>query len=100
VPKALTKGAISGLLARGNITIQKLAWDLAAGTCEATIVSGPNQAIDLVMGRDWEVKSIAADGLAQPVVSEGVNKSGCRLALRKSQPVHLVITIDAHLLNP
>jgi hypothetical protein len=100
LPKVLPKGTISGVLARGQITLQKFAWDMAAGTCEATLVSGADQTIDLAMGRDLNVKSITAAGQAQAIIDEGVNKRGCKLALQRGQPVKLVILLgDEKTLN-
>ena len=47
VPKALPKGNISGILARNQITIERLCWDQPAGLIELMMTSGISQTITL-----------------------------------------------------
>ena len=45
VPEQWPRGSISGVLVRGQIRIDKLAWDRAAGSVDLTLTSGVAQTI-------------------------------------------------------
>jgi alpha-L-fucosidase 2 len=92
IPDALPKGTLSGTRARGQIAMDKVAWDMKAGSCEAVITADIEQKIRLIMPRDMEVKSIACDGKALAIVDQGVAKRGANLVLPKSKTVTVVIT--------
>lgn len=92
VPKTLPTGTLSGIRARGDITFTKLNWDMAAGKCEAVLVSGLDQSLNLVLARDMEVKSIKVDDAEQPISTKGVKKSGTTLKLHQGVPIHLAVT--------
>ncbi|MEI7911352.1 MAG: glycoside hydrolase N-terminal domain-containing protein [Verrucomicrobiota bacterium] len=91
VPKALPKGSITGTRARGGITINKLSWDLNAGTCEAFITSDSAQTITLVMARDMEVKTLTLDGKSLAVTNKGVRKPGADLQLPPGKGVAIAV---------
>ncbi|HEX8296157.1 MAG TPA: glycoside hydrolase N-terminal domain-containing protein [Chthoniobacteraceae bacterium] len=95
VPNALPKGAITGIRARGAIAINKLAWDVPGGTCEASLTSANDQQLALVMGRDLPVTSITVDGKAMPVSEQGVKKLGIALTLPKGKAVTVAVKFGA-----
>jgi hypothetical protein len=50
LPEAWPKGEIRGILARRQITINRLAWDKPAGTVHLKLTSGNQQTISLRLG--------------------------------------------------
>lgn len=88
---ALPKGIVSGLRARGAITINQLAWDMTAGICHTVLISDSDQTLALALGRDLEVTSITFNGKPAPVVAQGGAKQGVKLVLPKSRAVEIVL---------
>ena len=93
VPKTLPRGKLCGTCARGQITVNELEWDMAAGRCQATITSAVDQSVKLMMGRDLQVKSISVDGTTATVATEGVSKFGTELNLVANKPTVLAINL-------
>ncbi|HEX6070023.1 MAG TPA: hypothetical protein VFZ18_09365, partial [Longimicrobiaceae bacterium] len=70
LPSAWPSGRISGLRARGGITVQELRWDRAARTVEVTLESSTAQRITLLAGD--AIQSVAgASAAASGAVPEG-----------------------------
>jgi hypothetical protein len=61
LPKAWPKGEISGILARGQITINRLAWDRKAGTVQLRLTSGIGQAVSLHLGETHQELALTKD---------------------------------------
>lgn len=91
IPDAMPKGTISGTRARMQILVDRVTWDMAAGTLAAVITSEIEQKIALVMPPGMAMDSLAVDGKPQAVVDQGVRKQGCNLTLPKGKSV----TIEA-----
>ena len=77
------KGSVSGVMARGQVSIDQLSWDMAKGICVATITSAIDQSIKLVMPRDMVIKSIKVNKKKMPVTVLGVNKYSTILSMQK-----------------
>ena len=91
MPKALPQGRLSGTRARGQISVDEIAWDMPAGICTAKLTSGIDQTLSLIMGRDLQVKSITIDGQSVPLTEKGVHKQGTQVDLLAGKPVQLSI---------
>ena len=82
LPKAMPKGSISGILARGEITIGRLDWDHTAGKLRLALTSGKKQTV-LLRVPAAAIERIRAKGAS---VSESPRGPNCReLALQKGQ---------------
>jgi len=92
MPRVLPKGTVTGLKARGAITVDTLSWDLSAGTCSATLTSDSKQTIALVLPRDVDVKTISVNGKSVPVTTQGVKKLGAEITLPAKSAVKIDIT--------
>ncbi len=57
LPKEWPTGSISGVLARGQIKIDKLAWDVPAGQIDLSLTSGVKQTITLRLPRSSKIES-------------------------------------------
>lgn len=67
LPKAWPRGEMRGILARGQITINRLAWDASARTVRVSLTSGTDQTVSLrVKGRE-ERRHLSKD---KPVEAE------------------------------
>jgi alpha-L-fucosidase 2 len=91
IPDSMPKGLLKGTLARGQIRLDEISWDLAAGTMTARATSAISQELDLVFGRDLEVSRLTLNGKPQPVANKGVRKQGARIKL----PAGKTVTIEA-----
>ncbi len=87
LPDALPSGTLSGTRARGAITINRLQWDMKAGTLSATLTADNAQTLALVMPPHATVTRLTVGGQAQPVTEQGAGKQGCRLSLPKGKAV-------------
>jgi len=61
LPEAWPKGEIRGILARRQITINRLAWDRPAGTVHLTLTSGIQQTISLRLGEKRQELALTKD---------------------------------------
>jgi hypothetical protein len=91
VPSAMPKGTVTGLRARGAITINRLAWDMPAGTCNLDLTSDAQQTIALVMPKGTAVSSITINGAQAPVTAHGRSKLGTQLPLPKGKTTTIAI---------
>ena len=87
IPDALPRGSICGTRARGQIVVNRIRWDMEAGTLTAVVTSPIEQVIDLVLPPGMVVERLTAGGKALPVVEQGVRKQGCKLVLPKGSAV-------------
>ena len=58
LPKAWPKGSISGVLARGQLQINRLAWDMPAGQIDLSLTSGVEQTVTLRLPPPCRVESV------------------------------------------
>ena len=91
LPAALPKGTLSGTRARGALTVNRVTWDITAGTLSAVLTSDAAQTLALVLPPDAVIDSLTVDSTARPVTTQGVRKQGCTLHLPEGQAV----TIEA-----
>ena len=87
LPTALPHGSLSGTLARGQISLDLIQWDIKTGVLNAKIMSDVQQEIDLVLPSDIIVNNLSVNGNAQGIIHLGKNKQGCKLMLPKAKPV-------------
>jgi hypothetical protein len=92
LPQALPKGSVSGLLARGQITVKELSWDVLRGECQVVLLSDVDQTIDLALGHNLNVKTVVANGRLLAVSGAGLNERNGRFDLRKGQSLNLKIS--------
>lgn len=57
LPNEWPKGSISGVLLRGQITVDKLAWDVPAGKIELSLTSGVEQTVTLRLPPCYKLES-------------------------------------------
>ena len=98
LPRGMSRGLLNGTRARGQIGIERLRWDMPAGTLSAAITSGVTQEIALVLPPGMVADKLTVNGVAQKVVSQGVGKQGCNLILPKGK--RLAIEAEFHPKTP
>jgi len=81
VPAALPQGSICGTRARGQIGVDRIAWDMSAATLTAALTSQIEQTLDVVLPIGVVVDQLTANGETLPVIEQGVRKQGCKLDL-------------------
>jgi hypothetical protein len=81
LPGAIPSGSISGILARGQITVETLAWDLPSGTVSAQLSSGTSQRIALGLPPGIRNAEVTVNHRSQQIVDLGAGKQGCRVDL-------------------
>jgi hypothetical protein len=91
LPKAWPKGSVRGLLARGQIRIEKLAWDIEAGTVRLTLVSGKDQTLDVRLPGNLPVRDFKAEGAASAPSKLGPNAR--RVAVKADVPARLTVSL-------
>jgi hypothetical protein len=82
LPAALPQGMLSGIRARGAISVDRIEWDMKAGALTVILTPDHDQTIDLVMPPGAVVTHLVVNKTAQTIVAQGVEKQGCRVALR------------------
>jgi len=93
LPESLEKGSISGMLARTFARVEKLVWDMQAGTADLTITSIKDQEIKLIVRHGIENISAPAEVLARTPLPDGIS---CDLRLKKGEPVRLQLKLGRH----
>ena len=91
IPEALPTGTLRGTRARGQIGVDRVTWDLNAGTLTAVLTSDLKQTLVLVLPPRMLMDKLTLDGRPLAVTDQGVRKQGCQLSLPKGRPV----TIEA-----
>lgn len=89
IPDALPKGTLKGTRARGRIGLDRVSWDMPAGTLEAELTSDVAQKIALVLPPGMVVDALTVDGQAVTPTAQGVRKQGCGLALPAGKTVKI-----------
>jgi alpha-L-fucosidase 2 len=90
LPPSLRKGAINGMLLRTFARLDKLSWDMDAGTVDLTVTSARKQDVTLLARQGIEVVSAPAGVLAakpQP------GKAACELHLPQGKAVDIHLKI-------
>lgn len=93
VPREWTEGSIEGILARGQLHVDRLAWDLNEGRLELTVTSDKDQTVRLRMPESMPITSIevtSGDGTIGQ--ADGVNTRS--LTLPAGCAVTVEITFD------
>jgi len=90
LPDALPKGSISGILARGQIRIDRLEWDKPAGTVKLTLTSGKDQTVMLRSPTSTEMTVTVTKGTAA-LGKPGPQANGREVSLPRGETVSLVI---------
>ena len=87
LPAALPHGTLSGTRARGAITVNRVTWDMKAGTLSAVLTSDAAQTLALVLPPGATIDGLTVDGAAHQATPQGVRKMGCVLPLPKGRAV-------------
>jgi alpha-L-fucosidase 2 len=93
LPKEWPEGSISGILARGQIEVEELAWDMAAGRAELQLMSGKEQTVKLRIpeGRTIKDAKVTAGGAR---IDKGKSVNSRVLHLPADESVRLVLQFD------
>jgi len=92
VPEAMPQGSIRGMLARGQITIDRLDWDQPAGKLRLALTSGKSQTVLLRVPAAATIRDIRVEGASVGHSPRGAN---CReLTLDKGQQAVLEIHLQ------
>ena len=91
IPAALPRGTICGTRARGQISVDRISWDMKAGTLTAVLTSQVEQTIDVVLPSGMVVNRLTANGKALPVIEQGVHKQGCQIDLPSGDAVTIEV---------
>jgi len=62
LPKARPKGSISDILARGQLKIENMSWDIPAGHIELVLRSAIHQTVTLHLPRELDFSSAGVTG--------------------------------------
>jgi hypothetical protein len=81
LPSALPKGSISGILARGRITVDRLAWDMPGGKVTTHLTSAVAQTVSLALPPGALNARLTVNGREQPLSYLGGGRVGCHVAL-------------------
>jgi hypothetical protein len=92
MPKdAMLKGSLRGILARGQIRIDRLEWDRPAGAITLELTSGKEQTITLRLPNSPAIKSIKVVKGTATVKESAKGASARELTLPKGEAVTLDI---------
>jgi len=84
LPKALPKGSIHGMVARGGILINRLAWDMEKGTVAVDLESSLAQEVAVSLPR-VVVSSFSLNGRPGKVTRNSEGKTVARVLFRKGK---------------
>jgi alpha-L-fucosidase 2 len=90
LPQSLVKGSINGMLLRTFARLNKLTWDMEAGTVDLTVTSARKQDVTLIAR--YGIESISAPSgvmVAKPKTGEAT----CSLQLPEGKPVEIHLKI-------
>lgn len=88
LPEAWPAGSIRGILARGQLTIDNLAWDRPAGQIKLALTSGVDQTLALRLPPEWRITSTDVTGEAS-VERVADDENLCKLNLNKEKSIEL-----------
>ena len=89
LPAAWPKGNIRGILARGQIKIDELSWDIATGKIRLALVSGKSQTIAVRLPKLWVIEEFGCKGAA--ILDAGAGANSRQITLEVGKPVVLEI---------
>lgn len=92
LPSAWQRGRVTGLRARGQLTIEEMRWDLAGGTIETTIRAETDTVVTLLAGDG--IANVEAPRGVQVTASTAVS-GGREVVLRAGIPVRLILRVEA-----
>ena len=90
LPPSLKKGSMNGMLLRTFARLDKLAWDMDAGTVDLTITSVRKQDVTLIARQGIEAISATSGALTAKPNSD---KAACELHLPEGKPVEVHLKI-------
>jgi hypothetical protein len=90
LPPSLKKGSMNGMLLRTFARLDKLAWDMDAGTVDLTITSVRKQDVTLIARQGIEGISVSSGALASKPEQD---KATCELHLPEGKPVEVHLKI-------
>ena len=90
LPPSLKKGSMNGMLLRTFARLDKLAWDMDAGTVDLTITSVRKQDVTLIARQGIEGISASSGALASKPEQD---KATCELHLPEGKPVEVHLKI-------
>jgi alpha-L-fucosidase 2 len=93
LPEALPQGSIRGILARGQIAVNELAWDRPAGTIAMDFVSGTAQKVIVGLPPQAVTGTLILNGQSHRVNKGSSGKLACELTLPKGKSA---VTITFH----
>jgi alpha-L-fucosidase 2 len=93
LPPALKKGSIQGMLARTFAKINKLAWDMPAGSVDLTLTSKRKQDITLIVRHGIE-EITAPAGILAAALEPGT--ATCDVRLPEGKPVEIHLKLGRH----
>jgi alpha-L-fucosidase 2 len=90
LPEAWPVGSIQGILARGQLHIEKLAWDRPAGQVTLSLNSGVSQMLTVRLPESWSIATVDVMGDAEV---EKVTDTGNHFTLKihENSPVELIL---------
>jgi alpha-L-fucosidase 2 len=87
LPSAMAIGSITGLLARGGITLTSLAWDMPAGRLKVKLKSSHAQEVALGLPPGVTEARLTVNGKAHSVSAQADGKQGCPVRLAQDETV-------------
>lgn len=89
LPASLPKGEVSEILARGQITIDRLAWDMPAHMLRVVLTSGKDQLLSVCLPKAERIKTVRVEGaqLQEPAGPGNI----CSVTLVKDRKAKLEI---------
>lgn len=91
MPAAWQRGRVTGLRARGQLTIEEMRWDLAGRTVEVTLRAAEDRVVTLLAAGG--ITAIEAPRSVTATESTAV-PGGREVVLRAGAPVRLVLSVD------
>ncbi|MGQ4510969.1 glycosyl hydrolase family 95 catalytic domain-containing protein [Streptomyces sp. DW26H14] len=83
LPRALSRGTVRGVLARGRLTVRALSWDLPAGTLSARLESGAAQRLEIAVPPRLANAVLTVDGRRQRLSDLGAGRRGARVSAKR-----------------
>jgi hypothetical protein len=94
LPKEMPRGTIRGILARGQITVDRLSWDKPGGTVDLELTSGIDQTITLCLPH---AKTIHDSKVVGAVVAN--SPLGCNFRVLRL-PAGISVSLQLSFENP
>ncbi|GGG83776.1 discoidin domain-containing protein [Paenibacillus radicis (ex Gao et al. 2016)] len=99
LPKSLTNGSISGMLARGQVTVDELKWNMDNLTVDVELTSAIDQNLTLIqragieeiVSEDVTIASSPLGSIARIIPLEANKKAVIRLKLKDASKINLAL---------